>query len=548
MPVLKFKPGRVEEVLGLPLGRALEIVERLKVEAELTPEGYVEMEIEVDRPDMYSLEGIARQVKGLLGRELGLPRYDVASSGLVVKVGDVVSRPYIAAAVVWDVHVDADYLEELIQFQEKLHVSIGGKRELVAIGLHDLERLPSKELHYKMVDIDELSFTPLGMNEPMKLSRVLTETEQGRLYGGISLRGRMHPALFSGDEVISVPPVINAELTKIEPGTKHIFVDVTGINRRLVDDTLSVIVANLAERSSTRKIGTVHIDAPWGTVEEPPLDPRRMTLSPGYVSKILGLGLDAAEVAAHLEKMRFSAEPTAGLVHVGIPRYRIDILHPIDLVEEVMLSIGVDSIVAQKPSLMMRGRLLPRRAWEREARKLLVGLGFVEVLSYSLVSCEEESRVTGIDPGSLVRLKNPIGVESSCLRSSLLPSMLEVIRENQHAVPVKVFELGEAYSVQGGKVAAAKRLAIAISDMKVGFENIQAVVYALLRRLGDAVASVESVVTPPFVEGRAARIVSLQGIKGVFGEVNPAILEELRIEYPVAVAELDYSGLSVPRP
>jgi len=548
MPVLRFKPGRVEEVLGLSLDEAVKLVERLKVEAEVTPDGYVEMEIEVDRPDMYTLEGIARQVRGLLGKELGLPSYNVVDSDLVLEVSDVASRPYIAAAVVWDVNVDEDYLEELIQFQEKLHVSLGGKRELVAIGLHDLDKLPSKKLRYVMVDVDSVKLIPLGHSQAMTLSKVLEETEQGRLYGSISLRGRLHPALFAGDEIISVPPVINAELTRIEPGTRHVFIDVTGTNKRLVLDTLAVLAANLAERSGTRRIGRVPVEAPWGRLREPTMEARGMSVSSQYASRVIGLELGAEEIAHHLQRMRFGAWPDEALVHVEVPRYRIDILHPVDLVEEIVLSIGVDRLEPVKPSRMLRGRLLPLRAWEREAKKLLVGMGFVETLSYSLVSCRKQEEIAGLNGEELVRLANPVGAESSCLRASMLPALLDIVRENQHYVPIKVFEIGETYRINKGVVDTLKKLTIVIADVKVGFEDIQAVVYGLVRGLDDNIEEVKPFAGKPFMEGRAARARTKHGLAIVFGELHPEILTRNGIEYPVVAAEIEYGSVSVPRP
>ncbi len=548
MPVLRFKPGRVEEALRLPLREALEVVERLKIEAEITSDGFVEMEVEVDRPDMYSLEGIARQADGLLGRAEGMPRYRVQDSGYVLEAGDVPARPYIAAGVVWGVNVDEEYLEELIQFQEKLHTSLGGRRELVAIGLHDLDKLPSRRLSYRLEPIDKVRFKPLGHEHPMTLKEVLRETAQGRSYGALSLQGRMHPVLYSGDEVISVPPVINSELTRIEPGTSNVFVDVTGTNRRLVLDTLSVIVANLAERSRDRKVGMVTVISNQGVFKEPKLEPRSASLSASYTSSVLGTRLEPGEVSRHLRRMRFDArEEGEDIVIVGIPRYRIDILHPVDLVEEVMLSIGVEELGVTPPARMMRGRLLGQRYWEREARKLLAGMGFVEIISYSLVSCKRLEHLLGVDEKELVRLANPVGAESSCMRYSIIPQLLDVARVNQHNIPVRVFEAGEAYSVRGQKPVARKKLAILLMDEKAGYEDIQAVVYSLARLLGDEVVEVREASHPLFIEGRAAVVKTRHGLEALLGEIRPEILAAENIDYPVAAAEIDYSEVAVPR-
>ena len=551
MPVLRFKPGRVEEALQLPLREALRVAERLKIEAEVLPEGIVEMEIEVDRPDMYSLEGIARQVDGILERSLGLPLYRTEPTDYTVNVENVVSRPYIAAAIVWDVDVDEDYLEELIQFQEKLHVSLGGRRELVAIGLHDLEKLPSKQLSYRLEPIERVIFEPLGGGGERTLEEVLRETEQGKKYGKISLRGRLHPVLYSGNYVISVPPVINAELTRIEPGTRHVFIDVTGTNKRLVMDTVAILAANLAERSKGKRIGLVRIARDSGEeMHTPDMNPRRVSVDARYVERNIGMGIEPELIVKHLRRMRFGARRGEGsLLHVEVPRYRIDILHPIDLVEEVVLSIGIENMEPLTPKLMLRGRLLAERVWEREARKILVGHGFIEVISYSLVDCKKEAEISGYEPGMIVKLSNPIGVESACLRASLLPGLLLLAAENQHNVPLRVFEIGEGVIVTGSGekgVEHRKLLAIVYMAEKAGYEDIQGYVYALIRSLGDEVVKITEARHPSLIEGRAAQLETLQGLHAVMGEVRPELLEKYGIEYPVAVAEIDYTSLLPP--
>lgn len=554
MPVLRFKPGRVEEVLRLPLREAIDVVERLKIEAEILEDGTLEFEVEVDRPDMYSLEGIARQVDGLLGRAVGMPVYETVDSGLEIVAQDVPTRPFVAGAVVWDVNVDEDFLVELIQFQEKLHLSIGRGRSRVAIGIHDLDKLPGKTITYSEEDIDKVVFTPLGGSGPMTLREVLRETEQGRKYGSLSLReGRLHPVLRAGGEVISVPPVINAEATRVEPGTRHLFIDVTGTELKPVLDTLSILAANLAERSGGRRIGLVRVKGPWGVLVEPSMKPSPLTVDPGYVSRVVGVELDARSLAEHLRRMRFDAATGRGQngpVKVLVPRYRVDILHPVDIAEEVALSIGLDRLEPKKPRLMLRGRLIGVRSWEREARKILAGMGFVEVVSYSLVPCSY-ARLAGLPDGAVVRLANPVGADSACLRPSLLPGMLELLPQNKHNMPVKVFELGEVALVthKGDTgVEMHRMLAAVISGDKAGYEDIQAVAYTLLRLLGDEVVEVRRTSHPLLIEGRAAEIRTRMGVKGLLGEVRPQHLEAMGAEHPAAVMELDYTGLSVPRP
>jgi phenylalanyl-tRNA synthetase beta chain len=553
MPVLKFKPGRVEEALRLSLEEALKVMEKLKIEVEVDEEGYVNAELEVDRPDMYLLEGIARQVNGLLGREVGLPQYEVYETDYVLEVGEVPTRPCISAGIVWDVNVDEDFLEELIQFQEKLHISLGEKRRRFAIGLHDLEKVPSRKLKYAVAELSE-RFVPLHHEREMSIREVLEATEQGREYGKLALGAGGHPAIFAGSDIISLPPVINADITRIEPGTKHIFFDVTGVDCKAVRDVARLIAFTLAERSRSRRVGLVKLVGQLNGVE-PESKPRLVRMELARVQRLIGLELGGARIVESLKRMRFDAWVEDGYLVVRVPQYRIDVIGWADIAEEVVLGVGLDSIGAERPKTMLRGRLLTSRIWERVVRRLLAGYGFVEVKTYTLTSCQELRRV-GVDAGELVVVSNPSVAQADCYRVSLLPSMLRIASKNMHIIPLKVFEAGDIARRCSSKASCThpdrmvdyrKVIGILVMDDKVGYEDIQAIVYGLVRLTGDNVEKIEEYQSIAFIPGRAAEIATSNGLIVRLGEVNPELLEEYEIVYPVAYAEIDYTNLKTPR-
>jgi phenylalanyl-tRNA synthetase beta chain len=547
MPVLKFRKERVEEVLGLSVSEAVEYLERLKIEVSDVGDE-LELEVEVDRPDLYTLEGIARQLKGIMGKERGLPKYEVIDSGYKIIVNDVPVRPYVAGAVVWDVDVDEEFLTELIQFQEKLHASYGLGRRRIAIGLHDLRKVPSREIEYVLGDVDTIRFKPLHYSEVMTLREVLERTEQGVMYGHISLSGQKHPVLLSGGEVISAPPVINSDLTRIEPGTRHIFIDVTGTDEKAVLDVLAVIALNLAERSRSHRVGLVHLLRSSGAVKSvPDVDPHPMELSVDYVKRILGVELDGPKVVELLEAMRFGAKLSSrDSVSVLVPRYRVDVLHQVDLVEEVALALGTDALQPIRPSLLLRGRLLPRRVMERAVRELLIGHGFVELMLYSLVDCKEQKEVGGAPEEELIKIANPVSVDMDCMIYTTMPLLLRAVASNQHLGEVKVFTFARTFraSHEGERRSVARDVVgLVMARDKVGYEDIQAVVYNVLRVLGLKILSVKELKHPSLIEGRAAEI-RADRVKAVIGEVHPKVLEKLGLDLPVAFAEIDYTDVS----
>jgi len=540
MPVLKFKVDRLLDLTGLTLGELEELLFRLKCEAEETPEGdMLEVEINPDRPDMYIGEGLARAVLGLAGKRRGWRKPRIDPARLTLYNEKPARRPFIAAAVVYNVNVDEDYFEELIQFQEKLHDTIGRKRKKVAIGFHDLDKLPSGTLYYRDVPIGEARFTPLYGEKPLTGAEILESTDQGKAYGSLALHDGEHPFLYSGETIIAMPPVINSDLTKVQPGTKHLFIDVTGTDRQAVVKTLDIIIGGLAERPNAY-VAKVRIVEDNVVYETPVYKAKETSLDPDYVNSVLGTSLQPKEIASYLEAMGHNARPAGQVIQVETPPFRVDILGPIDLVEDIAIAVGYENLGYNRPAVIDPGRLLPSTRLARALRDLVVGFGFTETMQLTLTSPRLLDAL-GIE--SRVEVLNPVQYEYSVLRPRLLPSLLNTLQANQHArKPVKIFEIGHVV-LPGDPPVDRLRLGLAIMDVEVGYEDIQAVVYSTLRIL-EAPFRVEPAREPALIQGRTARILVNGVPAGYMGEVDPQVLERLGIEYPVAVAELDVEVLA----
>ena len=534
MPVLKFPEGRLESLTRLSRSELEDVLFRLKCEVDYLEDGYVEVEVNPDRPDMYVGEGIARAVGGLLGKRRGwsLPR--IVDSGLVLYNEGPSPRPHIVAAVVYNVNVTEDYIEELVQFQEKLHDTIGRRRRKAAIGLHDLSKLPSDKLYYKLASYDE-KMTPLGRpGERIPLRRVLEDTGQGRRYGSLSATENGHPALYSGTEIIAIPPVINSELTRVEPGTRDLFIDVTGTDKETVEKILDIITTTLVEREGAY-LGKVKIIREGVEEATPKLSTKTIFLGKDEPSRILGLLLDSFTISDGLSRMLHNVDVSAGGFRVEAPPFRVDILSSIDLVEDIAIAIGYENIGGKKPVVDRQGRLQGLTLLARKIRDLAIGLGYTETMQLTLTS-PRLLDITGFT--SRVEVENPVQREYSVLRPSLIPSLLSTLSRNLHArKPVKIFEVGNVV-LPGTPPPDEVHVGLAIMDEEVGYEDIQASVYSILRLL-NVEFSVEPCTHKVFIEGRAARILSEGLLLGIMGEVNPDVLLALGIDYPVAVAELN---------
>ncbi|MCY0874398.1 MAG: phenylalanine--tRNA ligase subunit beta [Acidianus infernus] len=527
-----LKESRLLNLLGLEEKELNDVLFNLKSEVEKRGEDELEIEINSDRLDMLSPEGIKRAVDGILGRKLGEAKYEVVPTNYQLIIDDVESRPYALAAVVYDVKLDDDRIKELIQFQEKLHCTIGRKRKKVAIGIHDLDKIDGKVIRYSKVPLD-YRFIPLNSDKEMSVSAVISSTEQGKLYGNISIKDNYSPAVLQEDgQVLSIPPVINSNKTKIDSSTKNLFIDVTGTNFDAVAQTLDLLVSNLAEGGS--KIGTVKVSR--YTSSSPLLIHNKLVVKTSDINKRLGLSLSTEEIAKYVRMMRMDANINGDEVEVIVPQYRIDIMTYVDVAEDVAMAYGYKSFSLPQYTSKGIGELLPITKLERAFRDLAIGGGFQEIFTFVL------NKSSYLLYNDFVKIQNPITVEYDAVRNSLIWNMLKFLAKNQHArFPIKVFEVGDVVvkseeSDTGYKNDA--RACLAIMNSRVSYEELQSVVHQILYNLKGKEPRYVRQDKDYFIKGRSAKIMFDNNVVGEIGEISPQVLEKFNIENPVVIAEI----------
>ncbi len=557
MPVVKLFLDRIERLVKRSFSREelKELLFRLKAEAEFE-NGYIIVEINSDRPDLMISEGLARAIKGLLNIERGYPKYNYFNEDLILRVEDVPSRPYIAMATIRDISPGEDFLIELIQFQEKLHGGIGRDRRRVAIGIHDLSKIRGSECIYRYVSLND-KMIPLHIGVEISIKEVLMKTEQGLRYGSLSLDKDKHPAIICGGDIISLPPVINSDLTRLEPRTKDLLIDVTGTDLEAVLSTLEILTTTIAENSSGKRIGKILVEASWGKEYFPRALSREEILDKRYVNEVIGEDLSLDVITDSLERARFGVEKISQeTVRVLIPPYRIDILHKIDLVEDIVISYGLDKISAEPVEVVERGSLTKDTLLARRVRDILTGLGFTEIMSFVLSS---EDLYDSVEYPNKVLVKNPISRDFAVVRISPLLSIINILSHMQNEPkPVKIFEINNYVIIDPTNYTGYKTktsVSIGIMNYEISFEDIQSVIYSLIKLLGFQPFTRREILDPMWISdiellipGRRGGIyigsVSDKDMIGVLGEVKPNILEKLKIRYPMAVASIDLLKLA----
>ncbi|MFQ6080048.1 MAG: phenylalanine--tRNA ligase subunit beta [Candidatus Bathyarchaeia archaeon] len=516
----------------------------LGVDIEEVGPDYVKIEFNPNRVDFSSYAGVARAFCGLMEWETGLPKYEVTEGEIVLNVDPKVAevRPYVVAAVVRNVKLDDESVRELMEMQEDLHWGVGRNRTKASIGVHDLDRVQPPFL-YTAEEPDAVRFVPLDKAEEMSLREILEKHEKGIAYRHIVDWAPRYPLLVDREgRVLSMPPIINGELTRVKNQTKNLFIDITGTDQNAITRGLNVLVTALADMGGT--IESVHVKYPDHAVVSPNLAPQQMTLRIDYACRLLGLKLSEAKAIRCLAKCRLEAKRVGKRVlEVLIPPYRIDIMHEVDLVEEVAIGYGFYKLRPTKPATVTTGTQHRASVVANDVRKIMIGLGFAEAMNFILTNeiiHYEKMRRRGRE---MVRLANPVSMEYSITREDLLPGLMKNLMDNKHeSYPQRLFEVSDVIKIsEKAETRSERRLHVAgvSSHATANFTEIKSYVEALLSNLGLRRWEMKETRDPSFIEGRVASIHVKRKKIGVFGEIHPEVLNNFELENPTGAFEID---------
>lgn len=537
MPVIRIELSRLTRMVGADKGQIIDRLPFIGLDIESVDKNSVRVEYSPNRPDFGTDFGVARALRGLLGKEVGLPVYRASPSGLAVNVDGRLSsvRPFIACATATGVKFDDEDIRQVISLQEDLHNGLGRKRRVIAIGLHDLDAV-SGPLRYVAVP-STFSFTPLDSKQNLTLTEILEKTDQGRLYGSVLKGARLFPVILdSKDTVLSFPPIINGSATKVSTKTRRLFIDVTGTNRGACEDVLAILVTTLAEAGV--KIGSVAIHYREGTKITPDLKERELRLDSGLIERTLGLGLTRAQVLDSLRRSRLDVRGSKVLA----PRYRIDLLHPVDLAEEVALGYGVDRIGPLYPASKQPGSFNATEEFLDRTSTVMAGEGMTELMTYELVDERMLYDNFGRRSGSKIAVHDPRTQEHSILRDSLLPSLSVALSCNvKEDYPQRVFEIGRVYARTGKMVGESWSLGCLIAHAQSSYTEAKMYLEAAFGALVGKEVLTKPLTHWAFSEGRAASV-SMDGtMVGVVGELKPEALAAFGLTVPVSGFEVNLS-------
>ncbi|MCJ7722050.1 phenylalanine--tRNA ligase subunit beta, partial [Candidatus Bathyarchaeota archaeon] len=351
-------------------------------------------------------------------------------------------------------------------------------------------------------------------------------------------------------QILSFPPIINGELTKVDENTRDLFIEVTGTELNAISRSLNVLVTALADMGGT--VETVSVEYSDQVLVTPDLTPQKMKLHVDYANERLGLNFSEAQTIEVLQKSRLEAITVEnGILEVTIPAYRTDILHEIDLVEEVAVGYGVFRLEPTKPATVTTGKKHVVSEVATAVRQIMVGLGFAEALNFVLTNEGDHYQKMRRKPEGIVTLANPVSTDYSIIRNDLLPSLMKNLAVSKHHIfPQRMFEVSDVIKLDDNSETYTERrihVAAVSSHPTANFTEIKSILESLLMNLGFENWTVKETSHPSFLQGRAATV-SLDDVElGVVGEIHPEVLNNFELENPTSAFELDLQKIITAR-
>ncbi|MBR9682989.1 phenylalanine--tRNA ligase subunit beta [Candidatus Woesearchaeota archaeon] len=543
MPTITLNKKVFEKLVGkkLPLEELKDRISMLGTDLEKIEDNEIVVEVFPNRPDLLSEQGFARAFASFIGEKTGLRDYAVKRSGDKVIVDSSVDniRPFTACAIVKKLKFDEETIREVIQIQEKLHVTFGRNRKKLAIGIYPMEKIKFP-ITYSAEDPNKIKFKPLEANREMTGLQVLGHHKAGREYGYLLENLDKFPVFRDATgEVLSMPPIINSDLMgKVTEETKEVFIECSGFDFEALNKCLNMIVTALAEMGG--EIYSLDLEYPQKNFVTPNLFPDKMKFNLSYANQRLGLDLTEKEAKELLEKMGYGYDQGTVLV----PSYRADILHQIDLVEDIAIAYGYENFEEIIPEVATIGAEDKLEKFFRKVRDILVGLKLLEVKNYHLLN-EIELNAQMLLDEEIVGLKSSTG-DYNHLRNYVLPSLMKNLNENQHnEFPQNIFEIGRTFVSDKGEETGVKEkehLSVVLCHDQVDFTEIKQILDVLMKSLG-LECSVKESKHNSFIPGRVGDIMVGGKKIGVVGELSPEVLTNWDLMVPVVSLELNLEDL-----
>jgi phenylalanyl-tRNA synthetase beta chain len=527
----KFKEDYLKDRISM-LGTDLEGIENDEIQVEIFP----------NRPDMLSMQGFTRAFSSFVGIKKGLIDYQIQDSKEKVIIDESVNdiRPFTACMIVKSIKFDDEKIKEIIQMQEKLHVTYGRNRKKVAIGIYPMEKIKFP-IHYKAIDKNKIKFRPLESQNEMTAKEILEKHPAGIEYKKLLTGYEKYPVFVdSNNSIMSMPPIINSfETGRVTVNTKEIFIECSGFNFDVVSKCLNMIACAFYDINA--KIYSIDLVYGKKTIKSPNLTPKELDIDINYVNKILGLNLSEAKIKECLEKMGYGYKNKKVLV----PCFRADVLHMIDLVEDIAIAYGYENFNAEIPKVATIAHENKFEKFKNLVIEIFTGLGYLQLNCFHLSSVEKQNKLMNTKK-DLVELSNSISQDYDVLQSFLTPQLLDTYKSNKHHdYPQKIFLIAKTFSFNKTNetgVFEIFNLALSSSHENANYTEIRQILDYLFNSL-NLKYEVKEQDYDYLINGRSAKILLNKKEIGFLGELSPEVITNWNLIMPCCLFELNLEAI-----
>ncbi|XP_033763908.1 LOW QUALITY PROTEIN: phenylalanine--tRNA ligase beta subunit-like [Pecten maximus] len=553
-----------EEFNELCFEFGLEAEEPEEEELQQNPELALEFKVDIpaNRYDLLCIEGLTRSLKVFL-EKIKAPRYEALEPSasqlqeLTVLPSTAQVRPYAVAAVLRNITFTPERYKSFISLQDKLHQNLCRRRTLVAIGTHDLDTVQGPFLYDARPPAD-IKFKALNQEREMtapELMDLYSTDNQLKHFLPIIQDKPVYPVIYDQNGVVlSMPPIINGDHSKITCDTRNVFIECTATDltkAKVVIDTLVAMFCEYCDKPFT--VEKSKVTMPDGSSAfYPELGYRMENVSVDYINRNIGIKVGPEETARLLTRMCLAAEVTEGgaQVRVEVPPTRQDVIHACDVVEDVAISYGYNNIKKTIPNTNTVAHQLPINKLTDLLRQEMAAAGFTEVLTFALCSRSDVSdklRKT-IEEANAVHIANPKTFDFQIARSCLMPGVLKTISNNRSLpLPLRLFEISDVVYQDTTKDVGARndrRLCMVNYNKSSGFEIVKGMLDRVMQLLevpmttDDSGYHIRESPDPTYFPGRSAEIILRGKSIGRIGVLHPEVITKFELVNPCAALEM----------
>jgi phenylalanyl-tRNA synthetase beta chain len=533
-----FPNTKIEKIVAkLPfIGLDIEGIDREKIRVEYNP----------NRPDFSSDIGVFRSLNGLLNIKTGLPTFNYSSDRLYQLTIDPSVhqiRPIILFFVAKNDKINNFILNQLILMQEDLHNGIARGRKKAAIGIHDLDAIKFPLIYNTRAGNE--SFIPLGQTQPFKFKEVLSDLEVGKQYGNLLKNFNRYPTISDkNNKVISFPPIINSNNTKITDKSKNLLIEITGTNLETCQSILAIISYYLYEEGYKLFSGFVHENKSISSSLKL-LKDKTVLVDKNIIKKYLGLDLSIKEILQILNRCRIGISITKDKkIKCFIPPYRIDVTTPIDIVEEVAIGYGIDNLETTTPLFPISSGASNNYFRKiDEIKETLIGLGLLEMVNFTMLDRTISTIFNFADNALLEKIKvnESKSKEHEFLRTNILSSLVHNLSYNVHEeYPQKIFEIGKTFSFKNNLIEQWN-LGVLLASNNANYTEAKSILQSIFKINFGMEFTTRRNDNNLFLKGRSADILYENKLIGFIGEISPDLITKFNLRVPLSGFELNLS-------